>query len=153
MTVNLSTGLRNGMLNATGLTSAFANGVLYIYSGPQPINADQAVQGTLLAIITNSASAFVFGTSSNGLNLAVPVNGVITKTSTQSWQGTGLAAGVAGWGRLMGNASDALGTSTVLPRMDWSIANTGADMNVANVNVTVAEPMTVDVWQYTLPPN
>jgi len=33
MSVQLSTGLRNGMLNATGFTTAFTNGVLYIYSG------------------------------------------------------------------------------------------------------------------------
>ena len=153
MTVNLSTGLRNGILNATGFTTAFANGVMYIYSGPQPINADQAVQGTLLGVITNTGGTFNFGTATNGLNFAAPAGGVITKTSAQTWNGTAIAAGIAGWFRLMGNTADSLGSSTTLPRLDGAIASGGGDLNVANVNIALNAPMTADVWQFTLPAN
>ena len=160
MSVQLSTGLRNGMLNATGMYTAFLHGVMYIYSGPQPLNADQAVQGTLLGIVTQTAGAFTQGTAANGLNLTnTPALGVATKEAT-AWQvgnGAGTAgwsaAGIAGWFRLMGNAVDALGTSTTLARMDGSIAQTGGDLNLSSVTTVVAAPATIDVFQFTLPPS
>ncbi len=150
MSVQLSTGLRNGMLNATGFTTAFTNGVLYIYSGPQPLNADQAVQGTLLGIVTKAAGAFAFGTSTNGLNFAAPAAGVVAKDSN-AWQMVAIAAGTAGWFRLMGNPVDALGSSTSLPRMDGSIATAGGDLNLSSVNIASGAPTTIDVFQFTLP--
>ncbi len=150
MSVQLSTGLRNGMLNATGFTTAFTNGVLYIYSGPQPLNADQAVQGTLLGIVTKAAGAFAFGTSTNGLNFAAPAAGVVAKDSN-AWQMVAIAAGTAGWFRLMGNPVDALGSSTSLPRMDGSIATAGGDLNLSSVNIVASAPTTIDVFQFTLP--
>ena len=157
MSVQLSTGLRNGMLNATGLTTAFTNGVVYIYSGPQPLNADQAVQGTLLGIVTKNAGAFAFGTATNGLNFSAPAAGVVSKDGN-AWQvgvGNGttgwIAAGIAGWFRLMGNPTDSLGVSTTLPRMDGSISTAGADLNLSSINTVVAAPATIDVFQFTLP--
>jgi len=148
--INLSTGLRNGMLNASGLASLFANGVMYIYSGPQPLNADSAVQGTLLGIVTKNAGAFSFGTSTNGLNFGTPASGTVAKDSN-TWQFVGIANGVAGWFRLMGNATDSLGSSTTLPRMDGAIGTTGADLNLSSVNIVTGAPTTIDVFQFTLP--
>ena len=150
MSVQLSTGLRNGMLNATGFTEAFTNAVMYIYSGPQPLNADQAVQGTLLGIVTKTAGAFTFGTSTNGLNFLTPDGGVISKDAN-AWQTVWISAGIAGWARLMGNAADALGTSTTLPRLDCSVATVGGDLNLSTVNAVVSAPATIDVWTFTLP--
>jgi len=150
MSVNLSTALRNGMLNATGMTTAFANGVLYIFSGPQPLNADAATQGTLLLKITKDAGSFAFGTSTNGLNFAAPASGVVAKDSN-NWQGVGLVDGIAGWFRLMGNPSDSLGSSTSLPRMDGSVGTAGADLNLSSVNIVTSAPTTIDVFQFTLP--
>jgi len=152
MSVQLSTGLRNGMLNATGFTEAFTNAVMYIYSGPQPLTADAAVQGTLLGIVTKTAGAFTFGTSSNGLNFAAPAAGAISKDSN-AWQTVWATAGIAGWFRLMGNASDALGTSTTLPRLDGSVATVGGDLNLSTVNAVVSAPATIDVFTFTLPPS
>jgi hypothetical protein len=138
------------MLNATGMTTAFANGVMYIYSGPQPANADSAVQGTLLGIVTKAGGAFAFGTSTNGLNFGAPAAGVVAKDSN-AWQMTGLANGTAGWFRLMGNPVDALGSSTTLPRLDGAVSTAGGDLNLSSVNIVTGAPTTIDVWQFTLP--
>ncbi len=151
MTIQLSTGLRNGMLNATGMKEAFTNGVMYIYSGPQPTNADSAVSGTLLGKVSVDAGAFAFGASSFGLNLDTPAGGVISKVAADNWQMVGIAAGTAGWFRLMGNAADALASSTTLPRMDGSIATSGADLNLSTVTVAVGSPLTIDVFEFELP--
>lgn len=158
MAVNLSTGLRKAMLNVTGLKGALANGIVYLYSGPQPANADAAVQGTLLAKVTVSAGAFSFGTGTNGLNFATATTATIGKSGSETWQagdGAGvagcLAAGTIGWGRFMGNASDALGSSTTLARMDFSVGISGADLNVPVIDVAVLTPLTIDTFNFTLP--
>lgn len=152
MALQLSTGLRNGMLAGTGFSEAFANGVMYVYSGPQPINADAAVTGTLLGIVTKGGGAFSFGSPTNGLNFLAPVNGVVSKDANV-WQMTGLApGGTAGWFRLMGNAADALGSSPVSPRLDGSVAQAGGDLNLSSTQIAVGAPTTIDVFQLTLPP-
>jgi hypothetical protein len=151
MTIRLSSGLRNGLLNATGFTEAFNNGVLYVYSGPQPLTADAAVSGTLLGIVTQDAGAFAFGTATNGLQFETPSNGILVKKITQNWKFNGLADGVAGWFRLMGNPVDNLAISTTLPRLDGSCGTQGAgDMVMANIQIANGAPNTVDVFTFEL---
>ncbi len=268
--IRLSTGLRNGMLDSTGFKKAFRNGIIHVYSGPQPDDADQAVgSGTLLGKITPLAAALVRGvaatntlTSSNvqvtandtvtiygkpytfvasptvegdvhfvtdadtslgnlvkaingtgtygtdhkciaanayvsagpvtahaitltalatgvsgnvitfarsaatltvgaalfsggvdgaGLNFDTPAAGLVQKAAAEIWQLTGLDAGVAGWFRLMGNATDSLALSTTLPRFDGSIAVAGGDLQVSNTTIVTGVPATFDVFEYELP--
>lgn len=151
MTVRLSTALRNALAGQNGFGKTFDKGVIYVYSGPQPLSADSAVQGTLLGIVTTNGGAFNFGTATNGLAFDTPVNGTVSKAAADAWKFTGLAAGTAGWFRLMGNATDNLGASTTLPRLDGSCATSGADLNISNVNVEVGSPNTIDVFQFTFP--
>ena len=151
MTIRLSTGLRNAMLGAVGFKGALLNGVIYVYTGAQPLLADNAVSGTLLGKITVDAGAFSFGTSTNGLNFDAPALGVITKAAAEDWKFNGIADGTAGWFRFMGNVSDALGSSTTLARMDGSVGTSGADLNLSNIAIVTGAPNTVDVFQVTLP--
>lgn len=151
MSIQLSTGLRNGMLNATGFKEAFTDGVIYVYTGPQPTNADAAVQGTLLGKITVNGGSFSFDSATNGLEFDAPSGGVISKAAAENWQMTAIATGTAGWFRLMGNASDSLGSSTTLPRFDGSVATSGGDLNLSTVAIVAGAPLTIDVFQFTLP--
>lgn len=151
MTIRLSTGLRNALIGTGGgLASVFANGIIEIYSGAQPANADAAPTGTLLGTVTKDAGAFTPGVATNGLTWAAAANGAVTK-STDNWQFTGVAAGTAGWFRLKGNAVDAGGVSTTAPRLDGSIANSGGDMNLSNTSIAIGSPNTVDVFSVTMP--
>lgn len=151
MTVKLSTGARNKLAGPSGFSEMFASGVLYFYSGPQPLTADNAVSGTLLGIVTKDAAAFAFGSPTNGLAFDTPVNGTVQKAAADLWQTIGLAAGTAGWFRLMGNAIDNLGASTTLPRLDGSVGVTGADLNLSNIAFEVGTPNTIDVFAFTIP--
>lgn len=151
MALQLSTGLRNGMLNATGFTTAFNNGAIYVYSGPQPATADSAIQGTQLGLITLNNGAWTPGVSTNGLQFDAPVAGVVSKAAAQVWRMLGIANGTAGWFRLVGNPVDAGGSSTTLPRMDGTIAISGGDMNLSSLSIVTGAPNTVDVFQFTLP--
>lgn len=151
MALQLSTGLRNGMLNSTGFTEAFNDGTIYIYSGPQPATADAAVQGTLLLQITVNNGAWAAGSPTNGLGFDAPAAGVISKAAAEVWRGLGITGGTAGWFRLVGNAADAGGSSTSLPRLDGTVAISGGDMNLSSITIVASAPTTIDTFQFTLP--
>lgn len=154
MTVRLSTALRNKLAGPTGFGTTFAKGVIYIYSGPQPISADQAISGTLLGMVTVDGGVFAFGSPANGLSFDAPVDGTVSKAVAELWKFTGLAGGTAGWFRLMTNAVDDLASDTaakVHPRLDGSIGVSGADLNLSNIAVSVGAPNTIDIFSFTFP--
>lgn len=149
MTLRLSTKLRDNLAGTTGFASTFANGVIEIYSGAQPATADAAVTGTLLGTVTLNSGAFTPGVSTNGLTFAAASGGAVSKSGV--WSFNGIAAGTAGWFRLKGNATDAGGVSTTLPRLDGSIAVSGADLNLSNIVIAVSAPNTIDTFTFTFP--
>ncbi len=149
MVMRLSTRLRDNLAGTTGFASTFANGVVEIYTGSQPATADAAVTGTLLGTVTLNSGAFTPGSPTNGLTFAAASGGAVSKSGV--WSFNGVAAGTAGWFRLKGNAVDAGGVSTVLPRLDGSVAVSGADLNLSNIAITVAAPVTVDTFTVTIP--
>lgn len=148
MTVKLSTGLRDKMLNGGaggGLKGSLAGGFINIYSGPQPLTADTAATGTLLGTVTES------GDGATGLNFDTASGGVIAKAVLETWKFTGLAAGTAGWFRFYPATGNPATTSTSEARIDGSIASSGADVNLNNVSIAVGSPNTIDLFAFTLP--
>lgn len=149
MTVRLSTGLRTALAGATGFSSAFANGVIEIYTGTQPATADAAVTGTLLGTVTLNSGAFTPGSPTNGLTFAAAANGAVTKAGV--WGFNGAANGVAGWFRLKANEVDAGGVSPSAVRLDGSVATSGADLNLSNITIAIGAPNTIDTFIWTQP--
>lgn len=148
--LRFSTGLRDGILNATGIKEALADGVIRIYSGSQPASADTAISGVLLLEITESGGTFVSGSAANGLEFDAPSAGVLAKAVAETWQANGLAVGVAGWFRFVANGTDAGGSSSTLPRIDGSVGRSAADLNLSNINIEIGVPNTVDVFQIAM---
>lgn len=150
MTTRLSTGLRTALAGTGGgFSTVFANGIIEVYSGAQPANADAAVTGTLLLTITLASGAFTAGTPTNGLTFAAAAAGVAAKTGI--WSGNGVAAGTAGWARFKANGVDAGALSTVLSRMDMAVGTSGADLNLSNLVIAISSPNTVDTFTFTVP--
>ena len=148
----LSTGLRKAMCGIVGCAGALANGILYIYSGSQPISADAAPTGNLCARITLASGAFVPGTATNGINLDYTTTpGAFIKTAGEVWSGLGLREDTAGWWRFMGNPVDSFGVSLTLPRIDGNVATGGGDLNLGTIACHIGEPLTIDVFSYLLP--
>lgn len=141
-----------GIASAKGgaLADILQNGVLRIYSGSQPTNADTAFGSTLLCTITVASGAFTPGTETNGLNFQTAASGEIEKTSAV-WSGVGLSDGTAGWFRFMGNATDASGASTTLPRIDGSVGTSGADLNMSSTSIVTSSTYTIDSFKLTQP--
>lgn len=149
MTVRLSTGLRNNLAGSTGFAATFANGIIEVRTGTQPATADAAATGTLLGTVTLNSGAFVAGSPTNGLTFAAATGGAVSKSGV--WSFNGIAAGTAGWFRLKGNAMDNDALSTTLPRLDGSIAVSGADMNLSNISIAIGAPTTIDGFTWTQP--
>lgn len=147
--IRFSTGLRTNLAGATGFAATFANGIIEIRTGTQPATADSAPTGTLLGTLTLASGAFTPGSPTNGLTFAAAADGSVSKSGT--WSFIGIALGTAGWFRLKGNAADADLLSTTLPRMDGSCANSGADLNISNIVVSIGAPNTCDTFVYTQP--
>lgn len=147
MTVRLSTGLRDKLLNggaSGGLKNALNLGFIAIYSGPQPLTADSAASGTLLGIVS-------VGGAGTGLTFGNSASGTIAKTPTEDWKFVGIADGTAGWFRFHPAAGNPALSSATEARIDGNIATSGGDLNISNIAVKIGVPNTVDVFQFTMP--
>ena len=90
----------------------------------------------------------------NGLIFGSPVAGVIAKLSTQVWSFNGIAVGTAGWARFVASEADAgaiVSGAPYYPRMDLSVAVSGADLNLSSISIAVAAPNTIDTFAITVP--
>lgn len=67
MTVSISTGLANRLLNVGSFQDVMADSVLEVYSGTQPANADAATTGSLLVTVTKSSATFTAETKAVGM--------------------------------------------------------------------------------------
>jgi len=129
----LSTASRNAATNAvTALVDADVGaGSIQIRTGAQPASADNAATGTLLATLTLADPSF-------GASAA----GVATLDATPVLSTTGVAAGTAGWFRMLDNSGD-----TVL---DGSVTVTGGGGEMELNTTTISIGVTVEVTAGTL---
>lgn len=154
MAFRYSPGIFKGFLDGSNLQTLLADGSIAFYTGSQPASAYAAVTGTLIARVTESGGAWVAGTATNGINF-----GTATATTTganididpaESWDFEAVAAGTIGWGRFVGNPTDAGGTSTTLPRIDFSVGITSGDMLMAKTTYAIGEQGTVQQFKIPL---
>lgn len=155
MALKLSTGLRDALLNNTGLKDALDGGVIHVFAGTQPAGTDGADLDesgyTKLLEITLDGNTFTPGDpSTNGLSFDAPASGVLSKASGEVWSGEGLAQDVAGWFRFY-DKSETTGASTTAIRFDGSIATSGGQLTVSTSTVQIGTPFAVDSLDLTLP--
>lgn len=145
MAVFYSTGFRTGLLGTAGFKGPGMLDAFFIdiYSGSQPVDADQAPSGTLLATITES------GDGVTPLTLGTPDNGQVPKNPAETWRGIGLAAGTAGWFRIR-RAGDAGDVSATAVRVDGSIANIGGNLRLGSTAIKVGDPVDINVATFIL---
>ena len=128
---------------AHSIQDLFMDGFIKIYSGSQPTNADDAPTGTLLCTIYSDGSAA-------GLEFDDSASGTISKKSTETWTGTAVATGTAGWFRLQA-VGDGGSSSSEDERIDGAIATSGAQLNMSSTSITSGAVQAVSTFQITLP--
>ena len=153
MALRQSTGLKNALLGEVGLKAALADGVIYVYSGAQPVSADAAAPGSLLGRVTVNGGAFTHGAATNGLELDAPADGIVSKAAAEVWQLVGSADGTAGWFRFVANdGSNYAEASVTAARLDGSVSRSGGggDMLLSSTTIVNGATTTLDVFKLTL---
>jgi hypothetical protein len=131
MAIQMSTALRNARLDAIE-TTVGVSAKVRIYSGSAPANCAAAATGTLLAEWT-LASDWAAAASAGSKSFSG------TPLST-----TGLAAGTAGYYRLLDNA----GTTA---HMQGTVGTSGTDMIIDNTSIAVSQTVNITGWTFTEP--
>ena len=125
------------VLKSGSVQEILKNGVIDLYTGTRPTNADATESGTKLLSITKDGGPFTPGEATNGLNLGEFVGDTLKRDIdpetglTEVWRGVGLVDGTAGYARWYDN-DRTTGASTSAIRMDGVVAVSGADLNMVN---------------------
>lgn len=126
----------SGDVSGSGaLGTIYYQGTIDLYDGTPPADANDAITTqTFIGRITLNGGAFVEGIGTNGLVFDPPVisgtgtskKGILKKPDLAMWAvvaGTLSGTKTATWGRLRGNATDAAGLSTDLPRIQLTVSD------------------------------
>lgn len=128
-----------------GFQEIFRKCKISVYTGAQPSSANDAASGTLLYTLTLN------GDGTTGLTWGESVNGVISKNPNESWKGTAVATGTAGWFRVHEYGDDPSQASTTKARWDGAIAVSGAEANMSNTSVEAGAVQTATAFTFTQP--
>lgn len=129
----------------SGFRDAMRGHFITFYTTSQPANADLAANGVRL--VTFSLN----GDGATGLDYDEPSSGVINKPSSQTWIGTSVAAGTAGWFRVWVAGDNPDNISTAYPRWDGAMATSGAEINTANATIDSGAIQSIPACAITFP--
>lgn len=144
--MQLSTGMRNHLLDGGSFKSALDGGLITIYSGTPPSSPDDVLSGnTLLCTVSLNGGG-------SGINFeASAVSGVLSKAAAETWQGTNAATGTAAFFRFTESGGDPSLASTTEKRVQGTVAVAGADLNLSSVSLTSGATQDIDFFNVTLP--
>jgi hypothetical protein len=144
MTLKISTGLANKKLDTGSVKSIMAGGLIKIYTGTEPADADAAVTGTLLVTIS-------IGSTGTGINFdTAAAAGVLAKAPAETWSGVNAATGTAGYFRHVASG-DTGASSTTQARIQGSVGTVGADLNLTSVSLVSGATQTIDFYTVAEP--
>lgn len=106
------------------------------------------VAGTLTTITATYGAMAGGVAAANGLTLEAASAGSLAKKTTETWQGTAVADGVAGWYRFVGSVADT-GLADTTPdqiRLDGSVATSGAQLNMSSTTIVSTAVQTVGTY-------
>lgn len=147
-------------INRNGLFFATVAGAVVTIQPPYGSGTtyNGAVFATTVTTLTATVGAGTLSggvNSANGLLFGSAASGTVAKAANQVWSFNGAVAGTAGWFRLYtadsGDSGQVLSGAPWYPRLDGSIAASGADLNLSNITIAVSAPTTVDSFAWTQP--
>lgn len=150
--LNVEGGDADSKIMTVGKTfkDVFRNGVIRIYSGTVPADADaDEGAGTLLLEISKDSAAVTPGAAANGLNFDAIVDGVLSKNA-DTWSDAGIATGTAAWWRMYDNGV-ITGASTTAKRCDGLVGTTSVALILSSLSIVAAATTTLDTANFTMP--
>lgn len=145
MTLKVSTGLRNGMLDSGSVKDQMDGGRINIYAGAVPASADDALGGaTLLSVITVNSTG-------TGINFdTAAVGDTLSKAPSEVWSGVNVASGIATFYRHVADG-DTAALSATEPRIQGEIGVVGKELNLSSVNLSNGATQTIDFYAIVAP--
>jgi uncharacterized protein YndB with AHSA1/START domain len=142
----LSAALQNYMMSTGSFKGGMDGSYLKIYSGTAPASPNDAVPGgsTLLCVVS------VDGTATGVTFEATATPGLLVKAAAEPWEGTNEADGTATWFRLAPTA-DVGDASTTALRLQGSVGQAGADLNITSTSLTSGAVQSVDYFSILKP--
>lgn len=116
--------------------------------------ANGLVVASTTTTITKTDTNMAGGVSSvNGLSFQKSAAGVLSKLASQTWSGTAVATGTAGWFRFVGPIADsgALDSAGTEVRLDGAISTSGQQLNFSSTSFTVSGVQTITTFDITVP--
>jgi len=116
-------------------------------------NPNTLVLAGTTATITATFGTMTGGTNpANGLNFELSTTGTMTKIGTDTWSGTGVSDGTAGWFRWKAAVADAdaLDSAEAILRLDGAIATSGGQLNGSSTAITTGAVQTITSDQLLL---
>ncbi len=150
--LQLSTGLRNQMLDTAPLRTILNLGFISIYSnsGALPASADAALVGgthVLLCRISNN-------NTTTGLTLAAAAGvsgaGVITKNLSETWSKAAVASGDAAFWRFEA-VGDTGVLSTTEARLQGLVGVAGFELDAPSITLVNTTVYTLNNWSFAIP--
>jgi len=145
MAFQVSTGLRNYMLDTGAFKTGMDLGFLRIYAGAIPASAD-ATLATATILCELSVDGLGTGLTWN----ATAVSGILSKASGETWQGQNSASGTATFFRFVLTGDTGLTDATEL-RVQGLVGLVGAELNLSSVTLTISAVQTVNNFNVALP--
>jgi hypothetical protein len=132
----LATATQNAATNAvTALVDADVGaGSIQVRTGAQPASANNAATGTLLATFTLADPSF-----------AAAAAGVAALDATPVLSTTGVAAGTAGWFRMLDNSGDTVLDGAV------TVTGGGGEMELNTTTISIGVTVEITAGTFTTP--
>lgn len=146
--IHVTSQLSNALLATGSLKSLLDSGKIYLYSGPVPATADEAIDASCVLLDTITAAAGA-GVTFDG----APVNGVLKKTAAETWSGTAVAAGTASFYRLcVGTDNGSALSGAGGYRVQGTVGTDASyDMVFSSTTIAVSDVKTLNTFQLQLP--
>lgn len=140
-----STGLANYIAVTGSLKAGLDSGFLMLFSGPVPATADAAIDGSSVLLCKIS----VGGDGTTGLTFdGTATAGVLTKTASETWEGTNAATGTATFWRFCEAADAGTAASTTAKRLQGTIGTSVAsEMVLVSAALTAGNNQTISLFQ------
>jgi len=108
---------------------------------------------TVTASYVNLGSGVAGVNPANGLTFGDSAAGVLARNTAETWSGTAVADGTAGWFRYVGSVSDpgTADSSEVYIRLDGNVATSGANLNMSNTAIVTGAVQTISGFSLTYP--
>lgn len=147
--VSLSTAAATAM--AAAVKAGLDGGLLKIFSGPVPANAEAAIDGAsvVLAVITED------GDGSTGLTFDVPTTGTLSKAAAETWTclGADVVSGTATFWRFCEDGDAGTALSTTALRIQGLVGTNPfeAELLLGSTTLTNGVDLPIDAFAYNVP--